>query len=68
SAAAAALLTVAPVAATAIANPGVNSVAKADDTKAADTKAVSVKVSLANPTAFVKDGKVSDLNWNTDVT
>lgn len=68
SAAAAALLTVAPVAATAIANPGVNSVAKAADTKAADTKAVSVKVSLANPTAFKTGAKPSDLNWNINVT
>lgn len=76
SAAAAALLTVAPVAATAIANPGVNSVAKAAATAAtkgntpakAAAKAVSVKVSLANPTAFKTGATPSDFNWNINVT
>ncbi|BAQ56581.1 surface layer protein [Lactobacillus acetotolerans] len=64
SAAAAALLTVAPVAATAITNPsfGVSSVAKAanDDT-------ASVKLSLLNSNSFKTGAKVSDLSWNTAV-
>lgn len=68
SAAAAALLTVAPVAATAIANPGVNSVAKAATNGNTAAKAVSVKVSLANPTAFKTGATPSDLNWNINVT
>lgn len=66
SAAAAALLTVAPVAATAITNPsfGVSSVAKAADTD----KSISASLSLTNPKSFKKDTKVSNLSWNANVT
>ncbi|QGV05157.1 SLAP domain-containing protein [Lactobacillus acetotolerans] len=67
SAAAAALLTVAPVAATAIANPGAN-FGVSSVAKAADTKSINASLSLANPTAFKTGATPSDLNWNINVT
>ena len=71
SAAAAALLTVAPVAATAVSTPvfagTVDSVSGAT-TPATDVTKISASLSLANPNLFKKGTKVSDLNWNSNVT
>lgn len=70
SAAAAALLTVAPVAATAVSTPvfaGTAGSGSGVTEPATDATKISASLSLANPTLFRTGAKVSDLNWNTNV-
>jgi hypothetical protein len=71
SAAAAALLTVAPVAASAVSTPVFADTGESGSgttAPATDATKISASLSLANPNLFKKGTKVSDLNWNSNVT